>query len=100
MAMPTVSKTNFNSSIQLARAPFDITLGALGGSDSSAKHLLDRAEAGARSANGALFRDDELREEGRMVLLATKERERAVELREKAEVQEREAEERQAEVSQ
>ncbi|HVD37642.1 MAG TPA: hypothetical protein VNC15_02285, partial [Solirubrobacterales bacterium] len=96
MAMPTVPKTIFNASLKLARAPFDVALGALGGSDSGAKHLIDRAEAGARSATGVIFADPELREEGRAAMVATKERERATELREKAEVQEREAEERQA----
>ena len=99
MSMPTVSKTIFNSSVKLARAPFDLALGALGGSDSQARHLLDRAEARARSATGALFADRELKEQGRAALLATKERERAGRLREQAEVQEREAEERQAEAS-
>ena len=99
MSMPTIPKTIFNSSIKLARTPVDLALGALGGSESQAKNLVDRAEAGARSATGVLFRDPELREEGRAALLAAKERERAVELREKAEVQEREAEERQAELS-
>lgn len=99
MSMPTISKTIFNSSIKLARTPFDLAIGALGGSESQAKHLIDRAEAGARSATGVLFRDEELREEGRTVLLATKERERAARLREKAEVQEREASEHQAGVS-
>ena len=74
MSMPTIPKTIFNSSVKLARAPFDVALGALGGSDSQAKHLLDRAEAGARSATGVLFADPELREEGRAALLATKER--------------------------
>jgi hypothetical protein len=99
MSLPTVPKTIFNSSLKLARAPFDVAFNALGGQDSQAKHLLDRAEAGARSATGVLFADAELREQGRASLLATKERERAVHLREKAEVQEREAEERQAEAS-
>src|SRR5436305_14530836 len=99
MSLPTIPKRIFNSSIKLARTPADIALGALGGSESQAKNLIDRAEAGARSATGALFADRELREEGRAALLATKERERATELREKAEVQEREASERQAKVS-
>ncbi|HEV2727582.1 MAG TPA: hypothetical protein VGV34_04760, partial [Solirubrobacterales bacterium] len=88
MSMPTIPKAIFNSSVKLARAPFDVALGAVGGSDSSVKHLLDRAEAGARTATGVLFADPQLREEGRAALLATKERERATELREKAEVQE------------
>src|SRR3954452_9111726 len=99
MSMPTIPKTIFNSSIKLARTPIDVALGALGGSDSSAKHMLDRAEAGARSATGVLFRDAELRDQGLAPLLATKERERAMTLREKAEVEEREPSERQAEVS-
>ncbi|MGN6663029.1 MAG: hypothetical protein ACTHK6_02300 [Solirubrobacterales bacterium] len=98
MSMPTIPKTIFNSSIKLARTPFDVALGVLGGAESPARHLLDRAEAGARSATGVLFADEELKEQGRTALLATKERERAVRLRETAEVREREAEERQAEV--
>src|SRR3954449_7742518 len=94
MSMPTIPKTIFNSSIKLARMPADLALGALGGSDSGAKNLVDRAEAGARSATGVLFRDQELREEGRAALLAAKERERAVELRERAQGEEAEAAQR------
>src|SRR3954469_25693167 len=98
MSMPTIPKTIFNSSIKLARTPIDVALGALGGSDSSAKHMLDRAEAGARSATGVLFRDPELREQGRAALLATRERERGRARREKAGAEEREATERRAEL--
>src|SRR3954449_8711664 len=64
MSLPTIPKTIFNSSIKLARTPVDLALGAFGGSESGAKNLVDRAEAGARSATGVLFRDEELREEG------------------------------------
>src|SRR3954465_11798553 len=94
MSLPTIPKTIFNSSIKLARMPADLALGPLRGSDSGAKNLVEPAEAGARSATGVLFRDEELREEGRAALLAAKERERALALREKAEGEEREAAER------
>jgi hypothetical protein len=97
MSLPTVPKAIFNSSLKLARAPFDLALGAFGGSDSQAKHLLDRAEAGARSATGVLFADAELREQGRAALLATKERERAAGLEEIAEQERRKAERRRRE---
>src|SRR3954470_6387715 len=99
MSLLTIPKTIFNSSIKLARTPVDVAIGALVGSESGAKNLVDRAEAGARSATGVLFRDEELREQGRAALLATKERERAMTLREQAEVEKREASERQAELS-
>lgn len=93
MSMHTVPKAVFDRSLKLARAPFDAALGAVGASDSAAKHLVDRVEAGARSATGTLFADDELKQEGREVLRATKQRERADRLHEEAELREDEARE-------
>jgi NADH dehydrogenase [ubiquinone] 1 alpha subcomplex assembly factor 7 len=92
MTLHAVPKAVFNGSVKLARTPVDATIGVLGGSDSRVKHLVDRAEAGARSAVGTLFADEELREEGRSARLATKERERALRLHEEAEVRRREGE--------
>jgi len=91
MTMRTVPRTIFDRSLKLVRAPFDAALGAVGAADSSAKHMLDRIEAGARSRVGALFADDELRKQGREALLATRERERAGELRADAAQRESEA---------
>ena len=69
MAMHTVPKTIFDRSLKLARAPFDAALGVVGGSNSSAKHALDRFEAGLRGATGTLFRDEELTQQGRQASL-------------------------------
>jgi hypothetical protein len=91
MTMHTVPKTVLDRSLRLARAPIDAALGVVGASDSAARHLVDRVEAGARSATGTLFADDELKQEGRDVLLATKQRERADRLHEEAELREDEA---------
>jgi len=91
MTLHAVPRAVFDRSLKLARAPFDLALGAMGGSDSAAKYALDRLEAGARSATGVLFADEELKQQGRGALLATKERERATGLREQAELRERQA---------
>jgi hypothetical protein len=84
MAMPTIPKTVLDRSLKLVRAPFDAALSLTGAADSSATHLLDRIEAGTRSATGVLFHDEELRREGQDLKLATKQRERAADLREEA----------------
>jgi hypothetical protein len=97
MSLHTIPRAIFNGSVKLARMPFDATLGALGGADSKLTHLLDRTEAGARSAVSTLFADEDLRKEGRAALLATKQRERAAGLREEAEVHQRIGEETLAE---
>src|ERR1700760_2842873 len=91
MSLATVPKTVIDRSLKLARAPFDLALGAAGAEDSSAKRLLDRIEAGARSATGTVVGDDELRREGDDLRLATAERERASDLREQADLMQREA---------
>jgi hypothetical protein len=91
MTMHAVPKAIFDRSLKLVRAPLDIALGAVGASDSAAKHVIDRVEAGTRSATGVLFADEELREEGRAALLAAKERERAARLHEEAELRQRDA---------
>jgi hypothetical protein len=91
MTMHTVPKSALDRSLKLARAPIDAALGVVGASGSAAKHLIDRVEAGARTATGTLFADEELKQEGREVLLATKQRERADRLHEEAELREDEA---------
>lgn len=97
--MTTIPKTIVDQSLKLARVPFDVVLRPFGGSDTSAGHFVDRAEAGARSAAGMLFADEELKEKGRAAFLATRERERANRLRESADVRVHEADQLQARVA-
>jgi hypothetical protein len=92
MALPAAPRAVFDRSLKLARAPLDMALRVTGGRESPAKFALDRVEAGARSATGAFFRDDDLKQEGRRALLAARERERALGLREESERVEREEE--------
>jgi hypothetical protein len=91
MTLHAVPKTIFDRSLKLARTPFDAALAVVGASDSAAKHAVDRMEAGARSAGGILFADEELKEQGERGRLATRQRERAVGLHEEAELREEEA---------
>lgn len=94
MALPAAPKAVFDRSLKLARVPLDMALRATGGAESPAKFALDRVEAGARSAAGVFFRDEDLKEEGRRALLAARERERALGLREESVRMERDEEQR------
>jgi hypothetical protein len=92
MALPGPAKTLFDVGLRLTRAPVDLTLQLAGRTDSTLELTVDRLEAGVRSATGVLFGDEELREQGARGRLATRERERAVGLREEAEREAAEAE--------
>jgi len=91
VSVSKVPRTIVDRSLKLARAPIDAALGVTGASESQAKHLVDRIEAGARSASGVLLADEELKEQGRAVLLATRQRERAASLHQEAELRREEA---------
>jgi hypothetical protein len=97
MSMSTATRTVFDRSLKLTRWPFDAALGLFGASDSAAKHAVDRLEAGARSATGTLFGDEQLKEEGHRVSQATEQREYAAQLREEAEEERRQADKRRRE---
>lgn len=86
MSVSRVPRTIVDRSLKLARAPIDAALSVTGASESQAKHFVDRLDAGARSASGVLLADQELKEQGRAVLLATKQRERAASLHQEAEL--------------
>jgi hypothetical protein len=91
VSVSKVPRTIVDRSLKLARAPIDAALSVTGASESPAKHLVDRLEAGARSASGVLLADRELKEQGRAVLLATRQRERASSLHGEAELRRDEA---------
>lgn len=92
MGLAKTPKTIFKSSLTLARTPIDAALKATGkgGPDSPATRAIDRLEASAHAAAGAIFGDDELRRDGQRLSVAAKERQRARALREEAVRTERE----------
>lgn len=92
MALPGPAKTLFDVGLRLLRTPVDITLQLAGRTDTALELTVDRIEAGVRSATGAIFGDEELKEQGARGRIATRERERAAGLREEAEAEAAEAE--------
>jgi hypothetical protein len=70
-------RTAFDLGLRCSRVPLDLTLEVAGRRDSIHQLRLDRAEAGVRSAVGALLGDDELRAQGRRGLELAAERETA-----------------------
>jgi hypothetical protein len=84
MALPGPAKTLFDVGLRLTRTPVDITLQVTGRTDTALELTVDRLEAGVRSATGVIFGDDELKEQGARARIATRERERATDLREVA----------------
>jgi hypothetical protein len=84
MALPGPAKALFDVGLRLSRTPVDITLQITGRTDTALELIVDRLEAGVRSATGVLFADEELKEQGARGRIATRERERAAGLREEA----------------
>jgi hypothetical protein len=113
MTLRTISRMAVGGSLKLARSPIDGVLRAAGGSSPvvHAKLAVDRTEAKIRALAGKALGDEALQEDARRRGRAANERERAVQLRAKAELrseradervaaQEREAERRRAQAAQ
>jgi hypothetical protein len=74
-------RTAFELALRGSRVPLDLALQVTGRTDSILELRLDRAEAGVRSAVGAVLGDEELREQGRRGLRVAEERGEADRLR-------------------
>ncbi len=86
MGLRDIPRTAVGGYIKLARLPIDtgLKLVGRGGNGSAAKLATDRAEATARAAAGTVLGDDELKQDAKKRTRAADERQRAVELRAKA----------------
>jgi hypothetical protein len=74
-------RTAFELGLRCSRVPLDLVLQVSGRTDSIHELRLDRAEAGVRSAVGAVLGDEELREQGQRGLAVAREREEAARAR-------------------
>jgi hypothetical protein len=74
-------RTAFELALRGSRVPLDLALQVTGRTGSIHELRLDRAEAGVRSAVGAVLGDEELREQGQRGLRVAEEREEADRLR-------------------
>jgi colicin import membrane protein len=86
MDIRTIPRTALDGYLRLARKPVDAATGLLPGDGANARLVVDRAEAVVRDMAGRLWRDPELQEDARRRRLAADERERAMRLRDAAEV--------------
>jgi hypothetical protein len=96
MRLRTISRMAVGGSLKLARLPIDGVLRAAGASRAvvHAKLALDRTEAKIRALAGKALGDEALQEDARRRGEAADERERAVQLRAKAELRSEHADER------
>lgn len=74
-------RTAFELGLRGSRVPVDLALRATGRADSIHELRVDRAEAGVRSAVGAILGDEELRAQGRRGIELAREREDAERVR-------------------